>query len=182
MFFFVFLIFGFEDTFIAIMTLIAAAIHECGHIGYMYYLKGGGIKLRGVLSGFRMEMGLNTTYKEEIILCSLGPMVNIFTSVIFGLAAFLFGEKCALFSAVNLATALSNLLPIKGYDGYRMLNALFEEKNNQIMIKLLCGLSSSLIFIFCLFSLYLIDRYGTGYWIFGVFFISMIKSIGDDIS
>ena len=164
------------------MTFLAAIIHEGGHICYLYYIKGERIKIRGVLSGLRLKIGLNTTYREEIILCSLGPMANIVTSVIFGLSAFVFGEWCALFSTVNLATALSNLLPIKGYDGYRILNAHFEEKNNLIMMRLLSSLSSLLIFIFSLFSLYLIDRHGVGYWIFAVFFISMIKSIGDDIT
>ena len=175
------------------MTILAALIHEGGHFLYMLYISESKVKVRSALSGFRMKMNSHITYKEEILLCFFGPGANLIISALFGLIPFFsakvfpslspaFVEWCALFSLFNLATAFSNLLPIEGYDGYRMLRAYLEDKGRFTLVKALERFSSALIFFLCLFSLYLIDRLGGGYWIFAVFFISMIKSISKDIS
>ena len=87
-----------------------------------------------------------------------------------------------IIGTVNIFTALSNLLPIKGYDGYGALRAII--KKHELPNKFSSALSitsSSLVFAFCIFSLYLIDRYNGGYWIFGVFFVSMIKELKSEL-
>ena len=45
-------------------------------------------------------------------------------------------------------------------------------------MKALERISTFLIFMLAILSLYLIDRYGGGYWLFAIFFSMMIKRIG----
>ena len=74
-------------------------------------------------------------------------------------------------------------MPIEGYDGYGIMRTLIEEKEeNHSLLRLLDGASASLTFILCIFSIYLIDRYGGGYWPFAVFFVSMIKRFDKTLS
>ena len=103
-----------------------------------------------------------------------GPFADLLT---FTLCAFL-GERLITLGLINLITAISNLLPIRGYDGYGAIITMLKKRElPHSALKLISGLSSALIFTFCVFSLYLIDRYAGGYWIFAVFFVSMIKEI-----
>lgn len=177
-FFWLFLIFGFEEPLMAIITLVSALIHEMGHIGYIMIAKGLTPSIKGVLSGFRIRTGSGLSYDEEIGTYLAGPAVNIFVFVVCSFLAIPFGGIFAVIALINLATALSNLLPIEGYDGYGALMAIISKREmGNGAVRRLSYLSSTLIFLLCILSLYLIDRQGGGYWIFAVFFISMIKCI-----
>lgn len=181
-FFWLFLVFGFEEPVMAIITLCSALIHEAGHIEYIMIVKRIKPSIRGVLSGFRIKANAGLSYDEEIGTYLAGPTVNIIVFLLFSLLAVIFGETFAIIAQVNLATALSNLLPIEGYDGYGALMAMANKlEMGERTMRILSHLSSALIFIFCILSLYLIDRQGGGYWIFAVFFISMIKCINSEL-
>ena len=177
-FFWLFLIFGFEEPCMALVTLGSALMHEAGHIGYIMLSRGLKPNIRGVLNGLKIKSYGNLSYAEEIKLSLAGPIMNIVLFVLFSLFSVLLGERMLITAMINLATALSNLLPIEGYDGYGALMAYIRgrELGESIEHFLVC-ISSGLIFLLCIFSLYLIDRVGGGYWIFAVFFISMIKCI-----
>ncbi len=177
-FFWMFLIFGFEEPIMAIVTLCSALIHEAGHIGYIMVVRKLQPSIRGVLSGFRIRASVGLSYDEDIGTYLAGPAVNLVIFVLFSFLAISFGEICIVIALINLATALSNLLPIEGYDGYGALMAMIHKREaGDRAIRNLSHLSTGLIFLFCIFSLYLLDRQGGGYWIFAVFFISMIKCI-----
>lgn len=181
-FFFLFLIFGFNEQTIAAVTVLSAAAHEIGHLLSFFFIKGHFPSLRGVLSGFRIKSEGNLSYSHLILFYLFGPAVNIIISVISALLALKFGELFAIISVINLATAVSNLLPIEGYDGYGILRTFIESttvKDSYLLF--LSRLSSLLIFILCIFSLYFIDRLGSGYWIFAIFFFSMIKCIKSEV-
>ena len=171
--FWITLILGFEEPKVAVLTIIAAIIHEGGHMGF---LKSKGIKrhnLRGVVSGFRIRTSCLLTYKEEIMLYFAGPLANIFTAIIF---SFFDSEISDIICALNIATAISNLLPVEGYDGYGILRATIEKYScGSIATRVLDGVSAGIIFSLCILSIYFIDRFGSGYWIFGIFFFSMIN-------
>ena len=83
-----------------------------------------------------------------------------------------------LFIILNLLSAVSNLLPINGYDGYRIMDASFSlimrdvKKKDSLLILISLFLTSSAVF----FSLYLILRFGEGYWLFALFFLSLLTS------
>lgn len=170
-------IFGFEDVTAAVATIISALIHEGGHILYIAFrrLPSGGI--RGVLSGFRIRTTSLTSYNDKIITYLAGPAANI--AAFFALTPLIpFGNFFALLGVMNLATAISNLLPIEGYDGYGILYTLSERNEWSTAMKALETVSTFLIFMLAILSLYLIDRYGGGYWLFAIFFSMMIKRIG----
>lgn len=180
-FFWAFLIFGFEEPYMALLSIIAAIIHEGGHI-LSILLRRGKPMLRGVLSGFRIKSGGVITYAEEMLTYLAGPLANLAAFVIFSLLSLSCGEWAAMASVINLITALSNLLPIDGYDGYGILRTfLHMRESGERALRIVERISSALIFILCIFSLYLIDRMGGGYWIFAVFFVSMIKCIRNEL-
>ncbi len=181
-FFWGFLIFSFEEPMLAIITIVAAIVHEGGHIFCILWQRGK-INLRGVLSGFRIKSGGVTTYRGEILTYLSGPLANLILATLSALFIPTCGDVAAYISLTNFATALSNLLPIKGYDGYGILRAVLQKYElSERVLHLSECLSGGATFLFCLISLYLIDRIGGGYWIFAVFFFSMIGCINDDIN
>ena len=109
--------------------------------------------------------------------CSGGPLLNLVLGIPLML---LFGEFDYLFTfgLLNVMTAVSNLLPIEGYDGYKIFSFLLcsckcEQKYEGTLLTL------SFIFSACLalFALYLILVLGEGYWTFAIFFTSFLSSL-----
>ena len=176
--FWVLLIFGFSEWQIGVITLVSALIHECGHIGYLNHIKKGAKRLYAKHDGLRIKAACTLSYREERRMYISGPLANIISAFI-TLPFVIYNVKYANeFFVINLANAASNLLPIEGYDGYGIIRSYFFEKDiNGVWISMLRAFSCFLVFFFCLLSIYLIDRYGGGYWIFSIFFVSMIKQI-----
>ncbi len=162
----------------AFSTIFAALIHELGHILYLRRTTGEG-NIRGVLSGFRIKPRGELSYRQEFFLYLSGPLVNLSMALLLWLPS-LFGAQAHTEGIIaNLITALSNLMPIEGYDGYGALRAVIRsfDKDTMIFEGALRSFSCLLIFVFCILSLYLIDRFGGGYWIFAIFFASMVKKM-----
>ena len=180
-FFWAFLIFGFEEAEVAITTIICALIHECGHLWCILF-QNGSASLGGVIFGFRIKAKKLKSYNQEISVYLCGPLANLVIAFVFYLLTPNLGEPAITVATLNLATALSNLLPIKGYDGYGILRAVIMKSGHHDRLMVIIDyLSSLLTFLLCIFSLYLVDRQGGGYWIFALFFFSMIKSIRSDL-
>ena len=182
LFFWLFLIFGFEEPTVAIISLCSALAHECGHFLSIILQRRRGVKICAHFSGFRIRTAGAKGYSQEMITYLCGPLVNLLLWAILSLMSVRFGELCAIAALINLATAMSNLLPIEGYDGYGILRCVMEWRGYSCGQRILKGISSTLIFTMCIVSLYFIDRVGEGYWIYGLFMLSMIKSfnINDD--
>jgi len=99
-----------------IPTLLAALVHECGHV-FMICLTGNRIS-RVRLSAFGACIDLDQTnrisYISEAVIAVGGPL--------FGLCcAFLFAKINPVFSGLNFCLALFNLLPIAPLDGGKIL-------------------------------------------------------------
>ena len=175
--FWVSIIFGFDTPCIAILTITCALIHECGHYFAIFCFTDTPGVLRGHSSGFRIKQRKMLSYGKEIAVLLAGPLIN----VVFFIICFLFGSCLSgyvrLFGYVNLATGISNLLPIEGYDGYGALSELFRSFGRDDLSQKLEAFS--FIFSVCLIflSLYLIDRFGEGYWIFGLFFVAVVSKL-----
>ena len=118
--FIILVIFSFGEVYAAVLTVISAILHEGGHVLAMATL-GRGFSVSGVMSGLRLKPKSTLSYGEEIFVASAGPAVNLILFIIF---IFTGGGYLSAFALVNLFTALSNLLPIRGYDGYRIAVAL----------------------------------------------------------
>ena len=166
------IIFGFEEPYIAVLSIISAVIHECGHIILMEKSS----CIRGVLSGLRIKSANTVTYRQKILGYLGGPLANIIVSL--ALIPLYRDEYLRMLAILSLATAISNLLPIEGYDGYGIIKTILESKEcPSIAFGILSCVSGGLILCFTIFSLYLMDRVGGGYWIFAIFFSYLLKII-----
>ena len=171
-------LFSFEELFLAVTTLFSALIHELGHIICITLTGESSFSLRGVINGFRIKAKKIKSYGEETLIYLAGPFANLIVFLVCYVLSGNVSEKLITIGTVNLVTAISNLMPIRGYDGYGALRALIKKYEFPSQaLRILSIFSSAMIFCFSLFSLYLIDRYAEGYWIFAVFFVSMVKEI-----
>ncbi len=100
-------------------TLLCVAVHECGHLIAAHAL---GVRIRTLeldIGGAQLiTAGLFPSYRAEWLVAAAGPAAS------FLLALFLFPVSgafahTALQTSVSLA--LFNLLPVRGFDGGRML-------------------------------------------------------------
>lgn len=175
--FWLMIIFGFDTPYIATLTIIAAVIHELGHSVAIMALSRSGYMPMVHVTGFRFKRADTLGYKEEIIILAMGPVFNI-TAFLLCLPFLSAMEGyIGTFAAVNLITALSNLLPVESYDGYGILRELFTYTENVRMLYLIERLSFFISLSFTFLSLYLIDKFGSGYWIFGIFFFMMLAKL-----
>ena len=177
-FFWILIIFGFDEPYFAILTILSALIHEGGHIAFLW-LRGSGFRsIRGVVYGIKIKKALSLSYDDEILLYFSGPAANLLVATISASLSLRVGEYVLEFAAVNFATAVSNLLPIRSYDGYGMLDSMIKKHELPYVFSLVLRMSSFVLILFlCFVSLYLIDRHGQGYWIFAVFFISLLSEL-----
>ncbi len=171
--FWMLLIFGFDDPCIGTITVIAAAIHELGHTVALLIL-GRTAKLpEGRLRGLKIRVD-TCSYTDMLIILSSGPLANILVSL-FLLPLSEDSPYLKTVTLINLATALSNLIPTEGYDGYGILETVLRMRDKSTVR--LDGISLFFTAAFTFFSLYTIGRFGIGYWLFGVFFISLLKKL-----
>ena len=200
--FWILALFGFDEPAVAFITLIAVAIHEFGHEAMLFILKK---PLRLPLpraNGFKIKPHALLSYKEEIAVLVAGPFANLifallsykeeiavlvagpFANLIFALLALPFlskYESLQLFSVINGLTALTNLIPVRGYDGYKILSATAEHFECSTLNRVLDVCSLLFASAVLLLSLYAIDRLDAGYWIFGVFFIFLLREVKNSI-
>ena len=166
---------GFDRRYIAVLTVLTAILHELGHL-IAYLLVMGKIPLPfATPTGFRIKIVRMLSYKEEAITALGGPLINLFLFLIFSASKTPYLNDFAL---INLFTCISNLIPIKSYDGYRIsfcvLCALLSPQNTEAVLSVVSTVASAtLTFI----SLLLILKLGEGYWIFGIFFASLLGNI-----
>ena len=140
-------------------TLIAAAVHECGHLLAAYAL---GVRLRLLeldIPGARLlPAGALPSYAAEGWLALAGPLAS------FLLGACIYPLNGVFFSALfasTLSLGFFNLLPVGDFDGGRVLSALLAPRLGQRGAEKVC-LTASYISLFFLFSLSatLLLRYG----------------------
>ena len=177
MLFWVLLIFGFDVPYVAVLTIICAVIHELGHVFSISRMNAGESLPKGHLSGFRIKRKVVLGYREEIIILLMGPLFNIIAFLLTIPFSSMMSGYVRIFGLLNLATAISNLLPVEGYDGYGILIEIFKSTENHKMITRLEFFSFVFSVAVSFLSLYLIDKFGSGYWIFGIFFAIMLTKL-----
>ncbi len=120
----------FQPPDIALPSLAAAVIHECGHLFAARVLGIGLHSLEiGPLGATIKTHGALISYGREWALCAAGPGANLISAA---LTYLLFADTAGFsshgtafnFFAVSLFLAALNLLPIDGFDGGRMLAAV----------------------------------------------------------
>lgn len=109
---------------IALMTLAAAILHECGHILAARLMRIPLKDLRLDILGARLEVcGRMLSYSEEWILCAAGPLVSLLCAAL-AFPLWHLGSYPMTFSCASLILGLLNLLPIRTFDGGRMLESI----------------------------------------------------------
>ena len=175
--FFVMLMLSLNNLAICILTILSAMLHEIGHIFAFIIIKRGAPSFpKAVLNGLKLYTGADLSYSEELIITLAGPLMNIvvflFTLPFFSLSGYIF-----TFGIINLFSCISNLIPIKSYDGYGILRAFvflrFSLPRSEIL-ELISLISASLITLISAVAIFII---GEGYWLFIVFFIHLLKEI-----
>ena len=175
--FWVFLIFGFDVPYIAILTIISAIIHEIGHISAIAFLCDRYEMPVGRIFGFRIKRSGSLSYKGECAILAAGPLINLAVFLLTLPFRSRLDGYIGIFGFVNFATAISNLLPVEGYDGYGIIEQALASKNLTQSLKIL-DLFSFFICVMAIFiSLYLIEKADSGYWIFAIFFAMMISKL-----
>ena len=106
------------------LTLLAAFLHECGHLLAARVLRIPLGQLRLDFLGARMEVtGRLLSYGEEWLLCAAGPLASLIFAAL-GALLWRVLPSAQIFSCASLVLGLLNLLPIRTFDGGRMLESL----------------------------------------------------------
>lgn len=172
------LIYSFDEFMGANITVLAMIIHECGHLICVYVFTGRFSLPKGDISGLRISKEGINSYGYDIALYSSGIFFNLIA--VFLMLPFLekLGDFAALFVTINLATAVSNALPIEGYDGYRIIILTFSYfcmgKSAYIILEFI---SFMFVFLMSILSLFLVYTYGNGYWIMAIFLGATISKL-----
>ena len=99
-------------------ALCAAFAHELGHWVAIRLLGGRVCRLRLSAVGAEMVLERSLSYGRECFCAFAGPVVNLLLAVCFSRGT---GEWALVFTGLNLALALFNLLPLPALDGGRAL-------------------------------------------------------------
>ena len=107
--------------------LLAAALHECGHVAVLRLV--GGHVARFCITLFGAELRIRhserLSYGREIAAVLAGPGVNLLCACILArLAVYAGWERGFMIAGIHAALALFNLLPLRALDGGRSLYLL----------------------------------------------------------
>ena len=167
--------------------VLAAAFHELGHLAAAEMMKIEIEEIRFGFSGIRIVTDSRlVSYKKEIFLALAGPIFNLAAflgifilfwnfgvgSVFLSAESFL-GGKCdglgavGFFALSSLVQAIMNLLPIKSFDGGRVVYCavaeLFGESKGEWSVSVLSAFAAFLLWTV---ALYLMLRISAGLGIF----------------
>ena len=148
---------------IAAMSLLAAALHEVGHLIAARFLKIPIRAMRFDLLGARIDVkGRILSYGEEWLLCMAGPLASLLASIV-GSLFWSHGKLAVAFSCASLLLGLLNLLPIQTFDGGRMLEcALLSFASPHSVTSILRGCTFLFLWLLWAFSAYLMIKIADG--------------------
>lgn len=109
-----------------VALLLAAALHECGHLlaARLFHIPISALHIS--ILGARLELrDPLLSYRREWILCAAGPLSSFFFAAVAMNLASIFPHSAILpaFAMISSALGLVNLLPIGWLDGGRMFRA-----------------------------------------------------------
>ena len=165
----------------ALIPLLAATLHELGHI---LSAKICGVRLNnfnvGIL-GARLGMGNAVcSYGNEIIICASGPMMNFISAYFTFMISKLFcvnNEISDIFILSSVSLGIINILPIRSLDGGRIISAVISRIGNVRSAEIILDILSfiTLFTLWCI-SLYLLLKNASSLSLF-VFSVSIFASI-----
>lgn len=114
------LLYYFDDQGLFLLSMLACAIHELGHLLAILALGGQVTRLRLTCVGAEMRLSTRHAigWMGQVLAALSGPLVNLAAGL---LSVRLLGEKGWCFAGINLALGAFNLLPAGCLDGGRAL-------------------------------------------------------------
>lgn len=165
-------------SYISVAALLAAALHETGHI---IAAKLCGVPLEelklGIFGASLTSKSMLCSYKKEIILCLSGPLVNLLS--VFIIFPFCRSESgfSSLFISASLFLGVLNLLPIYEFDGGRIVFCVLSSHFSiRAATRIIRTSSFILIFMLWTLSVYLLLRLSSSVSLF-VFSVSLFGKI-----
>ncbi len=161
----------------AMMSIFCILLHECAHaLGFAGL---GGVKSFGSQKGGLLMTGkLTVTPIEVLLVSSLGILANLSLCAVcipFVLNGSGFFSELSL---ISFLTAATSALPLPGYDGAEILlsiGCIFGCREKCLSVVKYAGITVG--FTLTVLSLYFIEKYALGYWIFGSFFVAFLSSL-----
>lgn len=164
-------------SYISIAALLAATLHELGHIiaAKLCNIPLGELKL-GIFGAALTPKAMLCSYKKEILLCLSGPLTNIVTALLL-IPLYNGNSFITLFIGASLFLGILNLLPIYEFDGGRILFCLLSYKlTPQTSTTILRVISFVLIFTLWSLSVYLLLKLSSSISLF-IFSLSLFSKI-----
>lgn len=152
-----------DRTGLCLVLLLAATVHEIGHLTAARIRNVPVSALRIELLGARIETGGGLlSYGSEWLLAAAGPVASFAGAAI--AVPFRNGsEFAARFCAVSLLLGTLNLLPVGTFDGGRMAQCAFAKFFGASVSHRVCrALSFGTLFLLWSISVYLLLRVGSG--------------------
>ena len=133
-------------SYISLAALLAAFLHELGHIiaAKIYNIELGELRL-GIFGASLTSRVMLCSYKKEIFLCLAGPLVNLISVLILFPFCKNYDGFCALFISASLFLGLLNLLPIYEFDGGRILFCLLSLRLSLKTVTIIIKISSFIL-------------------------------------
>ena len=182
-FFFVFIIFSLLFTLnkFTFLSLLAATIHEMGHLVASKLFKIRICELDFGILGARLKIsGALCSYKQEILLCLFGPLFNFLSALLVYILSNKesgASEEIEFFILSSLVLGTLNLLPIRTFDGGRILESIFSTFLPVEKVFFIINIFSFLIiFLLWCISIYFLLIYTSSLGLF-IFSISLFASL-----
>ena len=150
---------AFDKSAVFAASLLAATVHECGHLLAARWLHVPLSLLELDLMGAKLYPARAIpSYRAEALLAAAGPLFSLLLALPLAWSAVPF---FAALRSATLSFALFNLLPIEGFDGGRVLRSLLACRLGEDTARRAVFASSylSLLFLFALAACLLL-RYG----------------------
>lgn len=152
-----------DRTGVSLLTLLAALLHEGGHFLAAWLMRIDMRAMRLNFLGARLEItGRMLSFGEEWLLCAAGPIASLLGAM---MAALFWKTSPAaeIFSCASLVLGVLNLLPIRSFDGGRMLEcALYVWTDARFATAILRGISFTFLFLLWSVAVYFLLRAGDG--------------------
>ena len=168
----------------ALIPLTSATLHEAGHIAAAKFRGVSFCRLNVGILGARLSASTGVcSYKDEIVICAAGPAVNFICAAVGEALRGLYNfesEAYSLFFLSSLCLGILNLLPIKSFDGGRILSSLLSHIFGISAAEKALGVLSFLsLFALWSISLYLLLKTAASLSLF-VFSLSLFASLFSD--
>lgn len=168
-------------SYLSLAALLAAFVHEMGHL-LAASLCGVPIKeLKLDIFGAAITPdGAFYSYKKEIAVALGGPLVNIISFIICFFFARGRGQFMELFLLASIFLGALNLLPIRDFDGGRILHCVLSYKfSPEVADKVCMALSFAVLMLLWMLSVYLILRFWASLSLFVFSFALLCKILMD---